>query len=74
MIPSIIEVPFTYYYNNIIHTIMFLLKSYLLYSFIIFFYIYSFFIPSKKSFSDKQGHHELSCAGQGRRILRHNPF
>jgi hypothetical protein len=26
----------------------------------------------KHGFSDKQGHHELSCAGQGRRILRHN--
>jgi hypothetical protein len=26
----------------------------------------------KDGFSDKQGHHELSCAGQGHRILRHN--
>jgi hypothetical protein len=26
----------------------------------------------KDGFSDKQGHHELSCAGQSRRILRHN--
>jgi hypothetical protein len=26
----------------------------------------------KDGFSDKQGHHELSCAGKGHRILRHN--
>ncbi len=26
----------------------------------------------KDGFSDKQGHHELSCAGKGRRNLRHN--